>query len=443
MIGPVRGALLIGLAAFAALAGTACGDSRPDIVLVSFDSLRRDHVGAYGWKLPGPSPTPRLDAVAARARVFEGALTPMPATAPALATVLTGLPPRAHGVLREGDSVAEELAAARALPRRLVAAGYRAGGFVGSAGFGPAALGLGGFDPFDSERKALRSGSEVVAAALGWLDRIARGERRPIFLWLHLADARAPYGDAAEKAAQIPFDPKGYGWVDRRLYARKDARIARTGQYATGVREADAAFGQLLDGLAARGLDPLLLVAADHGEFMAEHLDRLGFAFSHAPVLGPQVLFVPLVVAGPEIEPARVAGAASLGDLYTTILESAGAGDPTAAEEGRIDLRSDPPPGRLVAAARRLLRGKGGKAQDAAVKRQLAARAIAVSDGSALLLVGEDGKPADPKATPPEPLAAAAATALAEQLAGERAFRQAGGAPPARPAVGARGTGAR
>jgi hypothetical protein len=109
------------------------------------------------------------------------------------------------------------------------------------------------------------------------------------------------------------------------------------------------------------------------------------------------------------VDAARVAGAASLADLYTTILESAGVGDPGAAAEGRIDLRSDPPPGRVVSAARRLAGGRKRREQGAAALRYVSARAVAVSDGTALLVVGEDGKPADPGAKPPETLAVAAA----------------------------------
>jgi len=443
MIDGVRGVGLVLLAACACLAGSACGDSRPDIVLVTVDALRRDHVGAYGWKLPGPSPTPRLDALAEDARVFEGALTTMPATGPAHVSIFTGLWPRDHGVLGNGQPLEPELAAARGLPARLAAAGYRTAAFVTSELVEPAALGALGFDPFDARSKrSATPGPDAVAAALAWLGRVERGERRPIFLWVHLAAPRAPYGAAADKLAQLPVAPKRYGWVDRASYRQKQARIARATQYAAGVRDADAALGLLLDGLAERDREPLLLVAADHGELMAEHLDRLGFAFGHGPLLAPEVLWVPLVVAGPGVDPARVSGAASIADLYTTILESAGVGDPGAAEEGRIDLRSDPPPGRVVAAARRLAGGRKRRGQGAAALRYIGARAVAVSDGSALLVVGEDGKPADPRAKPPETLAVAAADALAAQRAGEKARRPAVGSGPARrsgaPATGGR-----
>jgi arylsulfatase A-like enzyme len=425
------------LVALAGLSGSACGDSRPDIVLVTFDALRRDHVGAYGWKLPGPSPTPRLDALAESARVFDGALTTMPATAPAHASLFTGLPPREHGVLANGDALPESLAG-RVLPARLAAAGYRAAAFVTSDLLDPVALGLAGFDPFDARSKrSANPGPDAVSAALAWLDRALGGERRPLFVWVHLAAARAPYGSAPEKLSQLPLDGKSYGWVDRARYRDKKARVARATQYSAGVREADAALGLLLDGLAERDLEPLVLVAADHGELMAEHLDKLGFAFGHGPLLGPQILWIPLLVAGPDVDAARVGGAASIADLYTTILESAGAGDPQAAEEGRIDLRSDPPAGRTVTAARRLTGAAGRKRRgiDAAALRYIGAHAVAVSDGSTLVVIGEDGKPAGTGPAPSAPLALAAADALVAQRSGEQARKQAavGSGPPKRP----------
>jgi arylsulfatase A-like enzyme len=417
-----RLALSLVLAAFS----LGCG-SQPDIVLVTLDTLRRDHVGAYGWKLPGPSPTPRLDALAQRGRLFEGALTTMPTTSPAHASLFTGLAPRDHGVLRNGDRLAPELAGARGLPRQLRAAGYRVAAFVTSDVFGADAIGLGGFEPYDTPGKTLRSGRAAVAAAFEWLDRMAQGEDKPVFLWVHLYDPHSPYGAEADKVGHYPIDLQTYGWVDRARYRDKKTRIEMAQRYAAGVRDADAALGALVDGLAARGRDPLLLVAADHGEFMAEHLDRLGFAYGHGSILGPEVLWIPLVVVGPGIEPARVRGAASIADLYATILEAAGVGDPAAAQEGRVDLRSDPPPGRVVEAARRLIdpAERRHRGIDAAALRHIRSRAVAVSDGSQLYVVGADGKPADPQAGAPPALAAAAQSALAAQRAGESRRKQA------------------
>lgn len=419
MLPAVRRALPIALLALACSLA-ACGDSRPDIVLVTFDTLRRDHVGAYGWELPGPSPTPHLDRFAERARLFEGALTTMPTTSPAHASLFTGLAPRDHGVLRNGDRVSEELAAERSLSQKLAASGYRVGAFVTTNVFG-SAIGLGGFDPWDAEFRGLRPGSDAVAKALEWLDQIARGEDRPVFLWVHLYDPHSPYGVAADKREHYPVDLRSYGWVERARYRDRSSRIAMATKYADGVRDADTAFGALLDGLAERGMDPFVAVASDHGEFMAEHLDRLGFAYGHGAVLGPEVLWIPLLVAGPGIEPARIAGAASIRDLYTTLLEVAGLGDPLAATEQRIDLRGDPVPGRVVDASRRLFDPAERKKRgiDAAAQSHIRARAVAVSDGRALLVVGSDGRPAEPPGTAESSLAAAAQSVLEAQRAAE------------------------
>lgn len=398
----------------ALLAG--CG-SPPDIVLVTVSALRRDHVGAYGWKLPGPPPTPHLDSLAEGARVFEGATTTASTPVSAHTSLFTGLAPAEHGVTRTGERVAAPIAAEHSLPAQLAAAGYRVGAFVTSNAFGEG-LGLGGFDPWDAP-KVRRTGVDAVEDALAWLDRAARSEDRPIFLWVHLHDVHAPYGAAAEKAAQLPLDPKRYGFVDRSVYRTKQARIAMTARYAAGVREADAAIGLLRAGLVEREREPLFLVSADHGEFMAEQLDRLGFAYGHGRLLGPEVLWIPLLIAGPDVAPARVAGAVSITDLYTTILAAAGVEDPRAAGGVRIDLREDPPPGRIVVAEGRRIDAEDRRrwSAGAAALRAIDARALAVSDGATLLLVSADGRPADPKAPAPPELLAAATAAIGARLA--------------------------
>ncbi|HEX2486354.1 MAG TPA: sulfatase, partial [Myxococcota bacterium] len=398
------------------LAATLSGCSRPpDLVLVTFDTLRRDHVGAHRAPGAGPSPTPHLDALAARGRTFEGALTTMPTTSPAHASIFTGLHPRDHGVLRNGDRVPEALAAERSLPQQLRRAGYRVGAFVTTNVFG-GAMGLSGFEPFDDAGTPLRPGADAVAAALRWLDESGRD---PVFLWLHLYDPHSPYGPAAAKPEHYPVDLGRYGWVEPRHYADPAARAAMAALYAEGAREADAALGALVEGFAARGRAPYWIATADHGEFLDEHLDALGFAYGHGSLLGPEVLDVPLVVAGPGIARARVPGAVSLVDVYTTLLALAGVGDPRAAAEGRIDLRGEPPSGRVVTAARRFFtpEDRQKKRITEAAARAIRARAVAASDGGALVVVGEDGAPADAARAPA--LADAAAHALAAQRRGE------------------------
>jgi arylsulfatase A-like enzyme len=385
-----------------------CG-GRPDIVLVTVSALRRDHVGAYGWKLPGDSPTPRLDALAANARVFDGALTTMPLPSAAHASLFTGLPAATHGVTRNGQAVSETLAAERGLPQRLAAEGYRVAAFVTTQSFGDR-LGLGAFEPWDANTSGRRPGSDAVGDALAWLDRVRLGEDRPIFLWIQIQDVHAPYGLRAEKVGLTAHDRKGYGFVDRARYKDKRTRVAMMAKYAAGVRDADAAIGELLDGLAARKRNPLLLVAADHGEFMAEPLDRIGFAYGHGLLLGPEVAWIPMIASGPGVEPGRVAGAASIADLYTTILAAAGLEDEHAEAERRADLLRDLPPDRVVSASRRAISAAALQKRGIlpAAIREITTRALAVTDGQTLVLVGEDGRVAEPKTGAPPELVVAA-----------------------------------
>lgn len=393
-----------------------CG-SRPDLVLVTLDTFRRDHAGAYG---SGERHTPHLDALATRSRLFESALTTMPTTLPAHFSIFTGLAPRDHGLLSNYDVLPTPLAQERWLPLRLRAAGYAVAAFVTSDVFHALGLGLRGFEPFDDRGTPLRPGTDAVAAALAWLDR-TKPER--FFLWVHLFDAHSPYGTAADKPAGFPVDEWSYGWVDRARYEDPDARRAMAERYAAGVRDADEALGSLLAGLEARGREPLLVVTADHGELLAEELDRIGFAYGHGPILSRETLDVPLLLAGPGLAPARVGGAVSLQDLYTTILEAAGAGDPHADAEGRVDLRSDPSPARVTTAARLLLdvasRRRAGI--DPAALRHMRERSIAASDGRGLLFLGEDGRVAENGAPAAADLVAAARDALAAQQRAEGA----------------------
>jgi arylsulfatase A-like enzyme len=421
----LRAHLLLLLLSLSGLA--ACGGP-PDIVLVTISSLRRDHVGAYGWKLPGDSPTPHLDALAANARVFDGAATTMPIPSAAHASILTGLTAAKHGVVANGQQVPEALAAEHGLPGRLAAAGYRTAAFVSTNAFGDR-LGLGGFEPWDAKARGWRRGSDAVERALDWLDQIAKGEDKPVFVWIQIQDVHAPYGGSAAREAGKKFDLKSYGFVDRARYKDKRARIAMMAHYAEGVREADAALGALLDGLAKREREPLILVAADHGEFMAEPLDRLGFAYGHGLLLGPEVAWIPLVAAGPGVEAGRVAGAASLTDLYTTILLAAGAGDEGAEREGRVDLLGELPEGRVVHIARRAVRAAqlAKRGANPAAIRAITQRAVAVTDGTSLVLVGEDGKPAEPGPGSPPALVSAAQAILFAQ----RSSPPAVAAPPA------------
>ena len=358
-------------------AALACGPPPPSIVLVTLDTVRQDAVGTYGAT---PSPTPHLDALADEGLVHDAAFTTMPTTGPAHLSLFTGRYPSELGTTRNAVPL-REVDGDRSLALQLREAGYATGAFVTSTLMAPDLTGLPGFDTYDSPTGVLRPGEDAVDAALAWLDEQARP---PAFVWLHLYDAHAPYGDMAQKGRNIPLDESQYGWVDRERYHSGDEAAKMEADYATGVGLADAALGRFVAGARARLGDPLVVVVSDHGESLAEHLASRGYAFDHGEFLDEETLRVPLVVAGPDVSPGRSSGAASIRDLYTTLLEAAGLGDTDAAARDRRDLRHADAAQRVVGIERRSFAMKPST--------QGIDHAGAASDGRHFVIVDSEGE---------------------------------------------------
>ncbi|MCA9502576.1 MAG: sulfatase [Myxococcales bacterium] len=261
------GPLLV-LLAVIGLAGPGSGAAaeRPDLVLVTLDTLRADRIGAYGDPL---ARTPALDALAARGALFREATTPIPLTLPAHASILSGRYPRSHGVLDNAGFALD--ASVPLVAESLRDAGYATGAFVsayvldGSKGL---ARGFETYDDgFDAEAitKATRRGlaehpgSEVVARALDWW----RTRSGPRFLWVHLFEAHRPYVPGPEGG-----DP-----------------------YRAEVARVDAAVAMLVDAI---GAEPVVVVAADHGEALWDEGE-----LEHGLLLTRSVVRVPLVIRPP------------------------------------------------------------------------------------------------------------------------------------------------
>ena len=171
---------------------------RLNLLLITIDTLRADHLGAYG---SSAGATPVLDALASRGVRFDQVQTAAPLTAPSHATILTGQYPPSHGV--RGNVVFTLGASHPTLATRLKARGYRTAAFVGAY---PVAAAFGfaqGFDVFDEEfhetspidQGAERRANEVADAAMRWLapDTGRENRQAPFFAWLHFYDPHAPY----------------------------------------------------------------------------------------------------------------------------------------------------------------------------------------------------------------------------------------------------------
>jgi arylsulfatase A-like enzyme len=370
----------------------ACAQAPPpNLLVVTLDTLRRDHVGAYG---ASPSPTPQLDALAREGLVFERAYTTMPTTGPAHLSLFTGLRPSAHGGRANGMPLRADLRP-RQIGARLREAGFATGAFVAADVLLPRLTGL-DFDVYDAPRDFLRPGAQVVRRALAWLEEVHAGApARPVFLWVHVYDAHAPYGPAAHKLEQLPLDPGLYGWVDAERLASEESRSEMSARYDAGVRDADAALGELVRGaraiLGEGGL--LLVVVADHGETLGEHLADRGYAYDHGEFLDPECVAIPLVLVGPGIAPGRTRRLVSIRDLYGTLLAAAKVGAGDGAEQSRRDLRAAQagPPRTLVVERRRV-----GGIERFQMRRERAllvrSHALFVTDGENALRMGEDAR---------------------------------------------------
>ena len=343
--------------ALVALALAACGSDeaerpgRPNIVLVSIDSLRPDHLGCYGYSR---ATSPFLDELAAAGVRWTNALSTTSWTLPAHAALLTGLADTTHGVVDNGLRLNEEHAT---LAEILKDAGYHTAGFYGGPYLAPVFGFAQGFDVYEScmtpaaelalphpnaaqhaASHADVTGPRTRARVASWAAERARsGDDRPYFLFLHLWDVH--YDFVAPREYVELFDPDYAGSIDGRLM--DDPAIAPTmserdrahllALYDAEIRFTDDVLRGIFADLAEHGLsdDTLTLVTADHGEEFFEHGGK-----GHNKTLFDEVVRVPLILHWPEQVPAgRVRSEqVQLIDVAPTLAFAAGLREPLAVQ---------------------------------------------------------------------------------------------------------------
>ena len=292
----------LGASLAAALAmGTAllAGPSRPDVLIISVDTLRPD---ALGW-VAGRNPTPAIDALAQEGVRFPAAVSPAPLTLPAHVSILSGLVPRRHGVRDNGQVLGTS---PPTLAEALRAQGYATAAFVSGYPLrAPSGLDR-GFDHYDDalpqggDAWRERPAPDTTAAFLAWLRaRAAVKPRPPFFALVHYYDAHDPYTPPSRLVAEGP-----------------------RGAYDGEVRLVDESVGALRQGLRDLGLARNLLTVflADHGESLGEHGEEThGFFVYDATVLVPLVFHFPgRLAAASSALPARLV------DVAPTVLELLG-----------------------------------------------------------------------------------------------------------------------
>jgi arylsulfatase A-like enzyme len=328
MVGAIRALPL------ALLAAAACGPpvlppgdpTVSDVVLVSIDTLRADHLSCQGYSRPT---TPFLDELAAGGLRFANTWSASPWTLPSHVSLLTGLEVQHHGVVESDARLGDDTGL---LPEAMHAAGFATGGFVSTL-FVSRRFGFErGFDAFEdfgitTSRENLAKSvpaSRVVDAALRWMATAAAG--KPVFLFVHLYDAHYPYAPPAPYAtlfdrAPRKTDPvyKNYAWY--RKHPLDQAEMAhQVAQYDEAIRYADDQIHRLHESFDKAGRKATWVVTADHGEEFGER-----GAWGHAHTLFPEQLHVPFIASGARVPlPSPSACGQGKGSLARVISQDVG-----------------------------------------------------------------------------------------------------------------------
>jgi arylsulfatase A-like enzyme len=334
----------------------------PDVILVSLDTTRADHLSTYGYHR---ETSPNLTALAADALLFTQARSPAGWTLPGHASMLTGLYPGRHGAHLAGGwlsgqsidgrrNVAHPLAADRVtVAEALRDRGYSTAAFVANFSYLYRDYGLAqGFGRYEDAPgmllrvrppvarvvrtfvpafclKPYRTAREINALALQWLDRAPTG--RPAFVFLNYMEPHQPW------MAEPPFDrwvwelPKAKALATRDLYTHEQKHFTPdelafiVASYDGQVAAMDAALGELVAALKARGRyeGALIIVTADHGEMLGEH-DTVGHM---GRMLYEPLVHVPMLVKFPGADRprGRETRPVQLVDVTPTALRAAGA----------------------------------------------------------------------------------------------------------------------
>jgi arylsulfatase len=331
----------IGVAAGVAALVGACGGSpvvapaqalvaepRDNLVLITCDTLRADHLASYGYFR---ATAPHLDEFARGCVLFERCLSPIAHTTPSHLSMLTGVYPIEHGVVANSLQLSGEEGWAPFAPSAQLesfaqlahAQGWATGGFVSAAPLKKVTGVAAGFDEWSEPADARRPGTETNAAAFAWLERVKGG---PFFLWIHYYEPHGPYvaGDhpPASHAKLFTADEK----LARHLAERRFPETVSGGKvgavaprdvvdlYDGCIRLLDDRLADLFAELGKLGVADRTTIAlvGDHGQGLGQHGD-----LAHGLVWREQ-LAVPFLIKAHGLAPARVDALVSTLDVVTT-----------------------------------------------------------------------------------------------------------------------------
>ncbi len=297
---------------------------KPNIILISIDTLRADHLGCYGY----PRPTsPTLDKLASEGLLFENFMATSPWTLPSHGSMLTGLYPNRIG-LKAWTS--PPLAGFETLAGLLKKHGFSTAAVVNHFCLSPRYGLHQGFDDFLYIRENLsqRTPSVVGRKAVEWFQR-KRPE--PFFLFLHYYDVHSDYSSLPRFEDQFvhPYNGIANGTTTQLLNFRKGlVKLTESDAghlmdlYDAGIRQIDFMLNQLFQYIDSRKLldNSVIIITSDHGEEFFEHGGVL-----HSQTQYEELVHIPMIIRGPGIPQSKtIKQIASLVDIMPTILSLAG-----------------------------------------------------------------------------------------------------------------------
>ena len=313
------------------IGAVACQPAPKNLVVILIDTLRADHLGAYGHPRVQ---TPHIDSLALESVVFEKAFTVVPTTLASTASIFTGHYPRTLGLPRNHFVLSDS---AVTLAETLSRAGYSTAAFVAAMPLSSRTKISQGFEFYHEGFKKVgerlipqRRGEKVTDSVLSWL---GRRDSRPYFLFVHYFDVHFPYDPPPpyDSLYTAPDPPEIDGTLDSLKKLRDDlqgglgraAEIAHVRSLYLGeITYVDREIGRLLEAIHRDGsLDQtLLILMADHGETFEEH--ELDY-FNHGRMVYDTTLHIPLIFRLPhgQFSGRRVKEMVRTIDIAPTIYE--------------------------------------------------------------------------------------------------------------------------
>ena len=312
---------------------TACsegGELRPNIILISIDTLRWDYLASYGY--PDADISPAVDWLAENGLVFDQAVASAGTTIPSHGTMLTGLYPRLHGARSNFHALYPQT---RTIAQALTESGYQTGVFTGTDFITEVGELNRGFQvdnlPFEDEQRQSwpHSGEKTVRRVAQWLDTLGTGQ--PIFLFLHLWEPHGPYVMSERAQAKLDdYDGFLKDGVELEHLRNRSDEISTSPEhvaalqaiYSGEVHLADHYLGRFLADWEARGLldNTVIIFTADHGQSLGER-GKLG----HGPTHREHVIRVPMIISdfrqgrSRQIQPGRTQTRVGTIDISPTI----------------------------------------------------------------------------------------------------------------------------